>query len=330
MPSSDPRGARLALVHDTIPTGRVAVFGPVAGDDLSGLGAEVEVISGWKPDVDAFAALGLPVRQAPEGRYAAALVCVPRARAAAQDLVARALEVTDGPVLVDGAKTSGIDALLRAARARAAVQGPVAKAHGKLFALRGADRAAFADWRAGPRRLASGFVTRPGVFSADGPDPGSELLAQALPPALPGRVADLGAGWGWLGAQVLARDGVTELHLVEADLAALDCARANLDDPRVRFHWADARRFRPDAPLDAVVTNPPFHADRRGDPGLGAAFIAAAAGMLAPRGTLWLVANRHLPYEATLATAFREVAELPGTPAYKLFEARQPRRPARA
>ncbi len=327
MSASDPRAARLALALDAVPEGRVAVFGPAAGDDIAALGAGVEVISGWKPDVDAFAARGLPVRQAPEGRYDMALVCLPRARAAAQDLIVQALEVTDGPVLVDGAKTSGIDGLFRAARARAEVEGPVAKAHGKLFTLQGADRATFADWRAGPQRLASGFVTRPGVFSADGPDPGSVLLAQALPEALPGRVADLGAGWGWLGAQALARDGVTDLHLVEADHASLQCARENLADARVRFHWADARRFRPEAPLDAVVMNPPFHSDRRGDPGLGTAFIAAAAGMLAPRGALWLVANRHLPYETALDAAFREVSELPGTPAFKLFHACLPRRP---
>ena len=330
MPPPDPRAARLALALDHRPSGRVAVFAPPAGTELSALGPGVEVISGWRPDVDAFAAQGVPVVQSPEGRYALALVCVPRARAAAQDLVARAAEVTDGPVLVDGQKTDGIDALLRAARARAAVEGPVVKAHGKLFVLAGADRAGFADWRAAPRRLSSGFVTRPGVFSADGPDPGSELLAAALPPQMPGVVADPGAGWGWLAAQVLARPGVREMHLLEADLAALDCARANLPDPRARFHWADARRFRPAAPVDAVVMNPPFHTGRSGDPGLGAAFIAAAAGMLAPKGALWMVANRHLPYEAALTQAFREVAELPGNRGFKLFHARQPRRPANA
>ncbi len=330
MSSSDSRAMRLALALDAVPSGRVAVFGPGAAESLSALGPGVEVISGWKPDVEAFAAQGVPVRQAPEGRYDMALVCVPRSRAAAQDRIAQALEVTDGPVLVDGLKTDGIDGLLRAARSRAEVEGPVAKAHGKLFGLRGADRAAFADWRAGPRTLASGFVTQPGVFSADGPDPGSVLLAQALPAALPGRVADLGAGWGWLGAQALERDGVEALHLVEADHTSLDCARLNLSDPRVQFHWADARQFRPEAPLDAVVMNPPFHTDRRGDPALGAAFIAAAAGVLGPRGALWLVANRHLPYEATLSAAFRDVSELPGTPAFKLFHARQPRPRARA
>lgn len=325
MSPTDPRAARLSLVFDAPPAGRVAVFGPRAGADLSALGGAAEVITGFRPDHDAFAAHGLTVRTAPEGRYGLSVVCLPRARAAAQDLVAQALACTDGPVLVDGQKTDGIDALLRAARTRADVDDPVIKAHGKLFTLQGAARAAFADWHAAPRRLADGFVTRPGVFSADGPDAGSRLLAQALPARLAGRVADLGAGWGWLGAQVLAHGGVTALDLVEADLAAVTCARENLSDPRVRVHWADATAFTPDAPFDAVVMNPPFHPGRAGDPSLGAAFIAAAARMLAPRGDLWMVANRHLPYEGPLAAAFRAVTEVPGTAGFKLFHAQGPR-----
>ena len=78
-----------------------------------------------------------------------------------------------------------------------------------------------------------------------------------------------------------------------------------------------------------MVTNPPFHRDRAGDPGLGRAFIAAAAGLLAPAGSLWMVANRHLPYEDTLAALFRDVAEVGGTPGFKVIQARQPVRSGR-
>lgn len=326
MSVSDPRGARLALVFEQAgPDGPVAVFAPRAGEDLSALGPDVRVVAGFRPDADWFAAHGLPVTPRLEGRCAVSVVCLPRARAAAQDLVAQAVVATDGPVYVDGQKTDGIDAMLRACRARAAVSEPVAKAHGKIFALPAPDPAAFDDWRAVSRRVEGGMVTLPGVFSADGPDPGSRLLAAALPERLPPLVADLGAGWGWLAAQALAREGVEELHLIEADHAALECARANLPDERVRFHWVDALRFLPERPFDAVLCNPPFHTARAADPALGGAFVGAAARILAPRGVLWLVANRHLPYEAALAGAFRQVEELPGTPAFKLFRAGAPR-----
>jgi 16S rRNA (guanine1207-N2)-methyltransferase len=76
---------------------------------------------------------------------------------------------------------------------------------------------------------------------------------------------------------------------------------------------------------DLVVMNPPFHQGRAAQPALGVAFIQAAAAMLAPSGSLWMVANRHLPYEGALAAAFREVEEVGGTPAFKLFRATGPK-----
>ena len=325
MTHPDPRALRLALACPEPPPGPVAAFGPRAGEDLSALGPDLRVVTGFRPDHDYFSARGHLCETVPTARCATALVCLPRARDAARDLVARAAALADGAVLVDGQKADGIDALLRACREKTPVSDPLVKAHGKLFRLEDARFADFADWKAAPRRLPCGFVTRPGVFSADGPDPGSQLLAAALPARLPPRVADLGGGWGWLASEVLTREGVERLDLVEADHAALDCARVNLRDPRVRFHWADATCSVPDAPVDAVVTNPPFHAGRAADPGIGAAFIAAAARMLAPQGRLWLVANRQLPYEAPLRAAFREVEALPGTGAFKLFAARGPR-----
>ena len=111
------------------------------------------------------------------------------------------------------------------------------------------------------------------------------------------------------------------LDLVEADHLALACARRNVTDPRAAFHWADATRFRPERRYDAVVTNPPFHTGRAAEPGLGVAFITAAAAALAPQGALWLVANRQLPYEAALTRLFREVREIGGDKGFKVLSA---------
>jgi 16S rRNA (guanine1207-N2)-methyltransferase len=173
-----------------------------------------------------------------------------------------------------------------------------------------------------------GHVTAPGVFSADGPDKGSVLLAKTLPVSLSGCVADLGAGWGYLSGAILTHGGVTELDIVEASHAALTCAKANISDPRARFHWVDATTFE-GGPYDVIVTNPPFHTSRAGDPSLGAAFIAAAGRLLKPRGQLWLVANRHLPYEKIIEETFAEVRTLGHDPGFKIFHAARPRRSRR-
>ena len=51
------------------------------------------------------------------------------------------------------------------------------------------------------------------------------------------------------------------------------------------------------------------------------AFIRQAAAMLKRGGTLWMVANRHLPYEAELKAAFKRVTPLEEGGGFKLFEA---------
>jgi 16S rRNA (guanine1207-N2)-methyltransferase len=48
--------------------------------------------------------------------------------------------------------------------------------------------------------------------------------------------------------------------------------------------------------------------------------------MLHPGGTLWLVANRHLPYAAVLSECFREVEETGADPGFRLTRAARPRR----
>jgi 16S rRNA (guanine1207-N2)-methyltransferase len=327
------RSSRLELALETgtltLPAeGAVAVYGPRAGDDLSSLPKDrVEVVTGFRPDHDAFAAQGYAVRHDRPAHYAAAVVCLPRARSAARALLAQAAdEVTPGGIVaVDGQKTDGIDTALKDLRARVAVSDPLSKAHGKLFTFAASD--ALADWRAVPRIIDGGFQTLPGVFSANGPDAGSALLAAALPAKLGNRVAELGAGWGYLARAVLARDGVKSLDLVEADHAALTCSRANITDPRAAFHWADVRSFRPAHLMDTVVMNPPFHTGRDADPALGVAFLHAARAMLAPNGSLWLVANRGLPYMPVLATLFRHVEDAGGTPAFRLTRCSLPLRP---
>lgn len=174
-----------------------------------------------------------------------------------------------------------------------------------------------------PRILPLGLWSQPGVFSWDRLDPGSDLLLGHLPD-LAGRGADFGAGIGWLSRKALTSPAVTSLALIELDRRALDCARRNVVDPRASFEWADVRRAAEALnDLDFVVMNPPFHDGGQEDRALGQAFIRAAAKALGPKGTLWLTANRHLPYEAVLADAFKRVTPVADAGGYKVFEARR-------
>jgi 16S rRNA (guanine1207-N2)-methyltransferase len=309
-------------------SGRIAVFYPDAETDLSSLPKDrAHIIQSFYPDHAAFEQQGYDCAVAPEGVYAASIVFLPRYKALARSLIWQASTMSD-VVLVDGLKTDGAESLLRECRKRADVQGWFSKAHGKLFWMAGG--ADFEDWRDDAlHEIEEGFVTRAGVFSADGIDPASRLLADNLPAKLGRQVADLGAGWGYLSKAILKNEVVENLWAVEANFDALECARVNVTDERANFQWADACAWEPRARMDSVVMNPPFHTSRTSDPDIGRAFIAAAARMLTPSGQLWMVANRHLPYEVALDQHFAKFEEVAGDSRFKVLRAQRPTRKRR-
>lgn len=295
----------------------------------------------FKPAADALARAGLTTVDLesldPARRYALVLVLPPRQRQEARALLAQAVArcVPGGRVLAasrndEGART-GEDDLAR-------LTGPVghsSKRKCRVFwtaPLQGpADPALWHEWMAldAPQAILDGrFLSRPGVFAWDRIDTASALLATHLPADLSGHAADLGAGYGYLSTELLARcPQITAVDLYEAQSRALALARLNLKHTAVplAFHWHDVTagllgRY------DTIISNPPFHAGGGEDrPDIGRRFIAVAAQSLEKNGSFWMVANRHLPYERELEQCFAEVRSVAQQGAFKVIEARQPR-----
>ncbi|MBL1435908.1 MAG: class I SAM-dependent methyltransferase [Rhodobacteraceae bacterium] len=304
------------------PAESMLVIRPADAMGLSGF-ENVTIEQGFYPTAKALEGAGFAVSSHAEGRFGMALVNLTRAKAENLANIARASAMTDGVVLVNGAKTEGIESLLKAVKKITSVT-VLSKAHGKVFWFDAAPMPA--EWLAAGEMAANkdGFITAPGMFSSGKVDGGSALLAPHLE-GLKGRVADLGAGWGWLAAQALGPD-VLEMVLFEAEHKAVEAAKLNLTDERVRFEWADVLALPKQLPFDVVISNPPFHQSRTAEPGIGVGFIHAAAKLLKPKGRLLMVANRQLPYERTLEGAFRKVEMLRQTNGFKLFEASSPKR----
>ena len=316
----------------------------LAASDWPGLACETL----FKPDADALARAGFDVAAEATVAQAAGtgdadadagrplvLLLPPRQRDEARALFAEALSrAAPGALVVAsvandaGAKSAEADFIR--------IAGPVntrSKHKCRVFWARagqpGSDPALAAEWRGldAPRAVAGGrFRSRPGVFAWDRIDAASALLARHLPTDLAGRTADLGAGYGYLSAELLARNpGIRILDAYEADARALAMARHNLAEPAagvaIGFHWHDVTAGIPGG-YDAIVTNPPFHApDGRERPDIGRAFISAAAAALRPGGRLWLVANRHLPYEQVLGAGFDSARLVAQEAGFKVVEA---------
>lgn len=293
----------------------------------------------FKPEADALIRAGYALRDPDDTdqtrRYPLVLVLPPRQRDEARALMARAIASCEpgGIVLAsmrneEGAKSGEADL-----KALAGLSGSLSKHHCRVFWAcadpRQIDTELLTRWSGldMPRPIAEGrFISRPGVFAWDRIDAASALLAAHLPEDLRGRVADLGAGYGYLSAELLRRcPGITALDVYEAEARALAMARCNLDKAAtgraLGFFWHDVAGGLPRS-YDAIVSNPPFHAQGRGArPDIGRAFIVVAAEALAPGGRLWLVANRHLPYESTLDTRFGTVRTVAEAQGFKVIEA---------
>lgn len=167
-----------------------------------------------------------------------------------------------------------------------------------------------------------GLWTQPGVFSWNRHDLGSSLLLEHLP-ALAGVGADLGCGIGFLSRNILQSKKVKHLTMLDIDRRAIECAQKNLGEKRVTLQWADLRTAALPANLDFVVTNPPFHDGGIEDQSLGQAFLKRGAEILRQGGSCWLVANRHLPYEAILRSFFGEVKLVAEQSGFKIYEAKK-------
>ena len=346
--SAGSSNAALDALHHAVTTGEIALpdDGRVlflrARDGHAWIGHSREswlCQQSFKPFADALERSGLRVGEPADGeRFSLVLILPPRQREEARALYAVAADhlLEGGTVAAAIANNEGARAGEGDFRQLFGTAQVLSKHHCRVFWSTPPAGDIAADRLVGWRRLdelraiADGrFLSRPGLFAWDRIDPASALLAEHLPPGLAGRAADLGAGYGYLSVELLQRcPGVRSVDLYEAEARALEPARRNLEsacrtngrEAAFEVFWHDVGRGLPRR-YDVIVSNPPFHQGRADQPALGVAFIEAAARALEPNGRFLMVANRHLPYETTLAARFSRVQTLTIRQGFKVFEA---------
>ncbi len=137
-------------------------------------------------------------------------------------------------------------------------------------------------------------VAHGATFNTNRLDRGTALLADCfdrLPDA--DSAIDLGCGSGIL-AVLLARRGI-RVRAIDVAWSATDATRRTADANRVAVA-VERRDGLGGAPVDLIVSNPPFHVGAAKDTTPTRRLFGQAGRALVPGGELWCVYNAHLPY----------------------------------
>lgn len=162
-------------------------------------------------------------------------------------------------------------------------------------------------------------VAHPGVFAGATLDIGTRALIETFD-SLPAfdTAVDLACGSGVL-ATLLAQRSPTS-RVIASDVSAIavastrDTAAAN--GVTVEAHHDDGLGFLPDASVDLVVLNPPFHSGSTVTLELALRLFADAARVLKPGGELRAVWNSHLAYRPALERLVGPTRQVSRTPKF--------------
>lgn len=186
---------------------------------------------------------------------------------------------------------------------------------------------AFSEMNVKLRGMPITVYSRPGVFSWDHVDEATALLADHMVVNSGESVLDLGCGSGGLGVVAAKLSGSGRVRLVDADNEAVRSTRGTIEVAKAKnasVVVSDVASAVIDERFDVVVSNPPFHVGKATNLELPRQFIRDAFEVLNPKGRLYLVANRTLPYESMIQEQFGHVQTVHDGQRFKVLSAIKP------
>lgn len=164
------------------------------------------------------------------------------------------------------------------------------------------------------------YMTLPGVFSHGKLDIGTRVLLEHLPAPAHGKLLDLGCGSGVIGLSLKHQQNALDVTLADVDAFALRSAQLNsmrlgLSADVVASDGLQQIEGR----FDYIISNPPFHQGKQTNYRFAEELFRQAGKHLVTDGQLWIVANRHLPYEEWASERFATVETLAQQDGFKIL-----------
>lgn len=153
----------------------------------------------------------------------------------------------------------------------------------------------------------------PNVFSRQKLDPGARFMLAHLPQQQTGYALDLGCGNGVLGIRLAQLNPDLQIDFVDESAMAVASTQQNVTTnlPEAqRYHFVQSdclqqwREQFPEKQLNLIINNPPFHQGNTITEHIAEQMFRESHKALARGGELWIVANRHLPYNKILKRIF--------------------------
>ena len=181
-------------------------------------------------------------------------------------------------------------------------------------------------------------VNQPSGFSPTRLDAGTALFLEHLPEVGDGdTVIDLGCGNGIVGTVVALDSPGADITFIDESFLAVDSARATylantgaaVEDAggSARFVVGDCIAHLdddppiPNASVDLILNNPPFHADNALGDATAWQMFSESRSALRQGGELWVVGNRHLAYHAKLKRLFGNCDVVGSDPKFVVYRA---------
>lgn len=156
--------------------------------------------------------------------------------------------------------------------------------------------------------FAQPFEHHSNIFSRHKLDVGTRFLLAHMP-TCPGAqdILDLGCANGILAIKTHETHPTATLHVSDDSYMAIKSARANLKTHRdvdAQTYWTNCFEHQPEASVDLVLCNPPFHQNHTVGRFIAEQMFRDAHHSLRPGGLLRIVGNHHLRYHQSLKRRF--------------------------